>query len=65
MHCVTCDFILSAIELPLSSGLSITGILSVIPGPLAEQRQQSSGVGGITWCPESFGGPHTYSAYLL
>ena len=65
VHCVTCDFILSAIELPLSSGLSITGILSVIPGPLAEQRQQSSGVGGITWCPESSGSPHTYSAYLL
>ena len=65
VHCVACDFILSAIELPLSSDLSIIGILSVIPGPLAEQRRQSSGVGGITWCPESFGSPHTYSAYLL
>ena len=65
VHCVTCDFVLSAIELPLSSGLSIIGILSVTPGPLAEQRQQSSAVGGITWCPESFGSAHTYSAYLL
>ena len=45
----------------MSPGLSIIGILLVISGPLAEPKQQSSGVRVIIWCPDTYGNPYTYS----
>lgn len=57
-----CDFIVCPIKPPVSPVLPIPGDSLSKSSPLAQQRQQSSGVFGITRCLDAFGSPHTYSA---